>query len=194
MDNEGQEIENAAEEVNSFYSKVFDKLTTEIIEGIEEGFKEGVKTGVQNGLQQTIGLGFFGTGKQEGQSIEEILKISFSEGLKKTASTMTKRNVCPILKTWLENRCDEAVEILVTKEMIKTAKNTSDLASLLKIEDKADKKYNDLSSQAKKALPPSFIVQSLYQGVQSTIWGCTKDGIKSCQKRIAEMNDHKDSS
>jgi hypothetical protein len=194
LDNEGQEIEKAAEDVNCFYNNVFDKLTVEIIEGIEEGFKEGVKTGVRNGLTQTIGLGFLGTGKQKGKSIEEILKISFTEGLEKTAGTMTKRNVCPILRSWLENRCDEAVEILVTKGLKKTAKNTSDLVGLLKIEEKVDKNYNDLSNQAKKVLPPSIIVQSLYQGIQSTLWGCTKDGIKSCQKRIAEMNDHKEAS
>jgi hypothetical protein len=114
LDKEGREIEKAAEDVNGFYTEVFDKLSLEIIEGIEEGFKEGVKTGVRNGLMQTIGLSFLGSRKQEARSMEDILKNSFSEGLTKTASTLTERNVCPILKTWLENRCDEAVEILVT--------------------------------------------------------------------------------
>ena len=194
MDIEGQEIEKAAEDVNGFYGEVFDKLSLEIIEGMEEGFKEGVKTGVRNGLLQIIGLSFLGSKKQEASSIEDLLKNSFAKGLTKTADTMTERNVCPILKTWLENRCDEAVEILVTKGMIKTAKNTSDLARFLKVEEKADKEYSEMSDQAKKVLPSSFIVHSFYQGVQSTLWSCTKDGIKSCQKRIAEMNDHKETS
>jgi hypothetical protein len=194
LDIDDQEIEKAAEDVNGFYGEVFDKLSLEIIEGIEEGFKEGVKTGVRNGLLQIIGLSFLGSKKQEASSIEDLLKNSFAKGLTKTAGTMTERNVCPILKTWLENRCDEAVEILVTKGMIKTAKNTSDLARFLKVEEKADKEYSEMSDQAKKVLTSSFIVHSFYQGVQSTLWSCTKDGIKSCQKRIAEMNDHKETS
>ncbi len=183
------EIENTAHDLNNFYNGYLDKLSIEIIEGVKEGFAEGLKTGIRNGLLESFKLGFLGTKKEKIRTLEEILKDASSEGLKNMASTMTKRNACPALEGWLKKRCDEAISMISSRGVIKTTKDATELAGYLNLEEKADKKMDDLSNQAKQAFLSNFIFESLFQGIQSTLWGCTKNGIKGCQKRITEMKD-----
>jgi hypothetical protein len=181
------ESEAAADDVNKFYNDVFNRLSQETIEGVNEGFREGVKEGIRKGILESVDLSFLGLKKEKPRSLESILKESISEGLENTASTLTERNACPALQRWLGERCNEAVALLSSKGAINTAKDASDLAGFLKLEEKADKEMEEMSNQAKEALPSNFIVTSLYNGVQATLWRCTKESIKSCQKRIAEM-------
>jgi hypothetical protein len=181
-----QESETSAGDINSIYNDTLNKLSQEIIEGVKEGFKEGLKAGIKSGIQEIIGLGFLGGKSEKSLSDEDILRDAAGEGLKNMASTITKRNVCPIIKIWLERQCNEVVGMLEAKRLIKTAQDTSNLAGYLKLEETADKKYNEMSDLAKAALPSSFIADALFKGVQETLWSCTKEDIKSCQKRIIE--------
>lgn len=182
-----QEAETVAEEINNIYSDLFDKLFIEIRDIIIEGFFEGIKEGVKEGLSEMIGLGFLGIKKEEARSFEEIMKETISKHLEDNASKMTKQYVCPSIKTWLGEQCNETIRIVSAKGQIKTADDAIHLAGYLKLEEKADKRYKELSDKSKGVIPSSFIVQSLYKGFQSTIWGCVKDDIKSCQKRISEI-------
>jgi hypothetical protein len=182
-----QESETAVKDINDFYNEAFNKVSQEIIEGAKEGFKEGLRAGIKSGLQEITGLGFVWAKAARSLSEEDILRDAAAGGLKNMTSTITKRNVCPIMKSWLGNQCDEAVGILVAKGSIKTAQDATHLAGYLKLEEAADKKYQEMSDQAKVGLPSSFIADALFKGVQETLWDCAKDGIKSCQKRISEM-------
>jgi hypothetical protein len=181
------ESEAAADDVINFYNDAFNKLSQEIIEGVNEGFKEGIKAGIRKGFLESVDLSFLGLKKEEPRSLESILEEAISEGLQNTASTLTERNACPALQSWLSERCNEAVALLSSKGSIETAKDASDLAGFLKLEEKADKKMEELSNQAKEVLPSNIIVTSLYSGVQATLWSCTNESIRNCQKRIAEM-------
>jgi len=184
-----QESETAAEDINNFYNDLFNKLSQEIIEGASEGFKEGLKAGIKSGILEITGLSYAGAGAgaERFPSNADILRGSAAEGLKNMAGNITKRNVCPIIKIWLENRCDKAVSMLAAKGSIKTAQDAAQLAGYLKLEEAADKKYKEMSNRAKSALPSSFIVESIFKGVQETLWSCTKDDLKSCQRRISEI-------
>jgi len=176
----------ASEDINSFYNESFNKFSQEIIEGAKEGFKEGLKAGIKSGVQQIIGLGFLGDKCEKSISDAEILQDAAGEGLKNMASTITKKNVCPIIKIWLERQCNEVVSMLEAKRLMKTTQDAFNLAGYLKLEETADKKYNEMSDLAKSALPSSFIADALFNGLQETLWSCTKEDIKSCQKRITD--------
>lgn len=182
-----QENEIAAEDINNFYNDTFNKCSQEIIEGAKEGFKEGLKAGIKSGIKDIIGMGFLGTKDEKSPSDADILQDAAGEGLRNMASTITKRNVCPIIKIWLERQCNEVVAMLEARKLIKTAQDASNLAGYLKLEETADKKYEEMSDKAKAALPSSFIADALFKGVQETLWSCTKEDIKSCQKRINEI-------
>ena len=182
-----QENEIAAEDINNFYNDTFNKCSQEIIEGAKEGFKEGLKAGIKSGIKDIIGMGFLGTKDEKSPSDADILQDAAREGLRNMASTITKKNVCPIIKIWLERQCNEVVGMLEARKLIKTAQDASNLAGYLKLEETADKKYEEMSDKAKAALPSSFIADALFKGVQETLWSCTKEDIKSCQKRINEI-------
>ncbi|MDD4652789.1 MAG: hypothetical protein PHQ34_11230 [Methanothrix sp.] len=183
-----QKSETAAEDINNIYNNAFDKLSQEIIEGAKEGFKEGVKAGVKSGIQEILTMGFPGNGSERSSSDAEILRGATGEGLQNMASTITERNVCPVIRSWLEKRCNEAISILAAKRMIEAEQDASSLTGYLKLEEKADKKYKEMAGLAKASLPSGFVIDSLFNGVQSAIWSGIKEDIKNCQKRIAEVS------
>jgi hypothetical protein len=183
-----QESETAAEDIDNIYNNAFDKLSQEIIEGAKEGFKQGVKAGVKSGIQEILTMGFPGNISEKSSSDAEILRGAAGEGLQNMASTITERNVCPVIRSWLEKRCNQAISILAAKRMIEAEQDASSLAGYLKLEEKADKKYKEMAGLAKASLPSGFVIDSLFNGVQSAIWSGIKEDIKSCQKRIAEVS------
>jgi hypothetical protein len=183
-----QESETAAEDIDNIYNNAFDKLSQEIIEGAREGFKQGVKAGVKSGIQEILTMGFIGCRTEKSSSDAEILIGAAGEGLQNMASTITERNVCPVIRSWLEKRCNQAISIITAKRMIEEEQDASSLAGYIKLEEKADKKYKEMAGLAKASLPSGFVIDSLFNGVQSAIWSGIKEDIKSCQKRIAEVS------
>ncbi|HPS91356.1 MAG TPA: hypothetical protein PKV33_04295 [Methanothrix sp.] len=182
-----QESETAAEDINNVYNDAFNKLSQEILEGAKEGFKEGIKAGVESGIQEILTMGFLRSRSEKSPSDAEILRGAAGEGLQKMACTITERNVCPVVRSWLEKRCNEAINILAAKRLVEAEQDANTLASYLKLEEKADKKYKEMSELAKAALPSGFVIDSLFNGIQSAIWSGIKEDAKGCQKRIAEM-------
>ncbi|OPY52197.1 MAG: hypothetical protein A4E49_01958 [Methanosaeta sp. PtaU1.Bin112] len=182
-----QGSETAAEDIDNIYNDALDKLSQEIIEGAKEGFKEGAKAGVKSGIQEILTMGFLGSSSEKSLSDAEILRGAAGEGLQNMASTITKRNICPVIRSWMEKRCNEAMNVLAAKRLIETEQDATSLASYLKLEEKADKKCKEMSDRAKAALPSGFVIDSLFCGLQDTIWSGIKEDIKSCQKKIAEI-------
>jgi hypothetical protein len=182
--------EMTAHEMNNLYSSNYDQLRKDILEAVEDGFREGVREGVKEGmlyaLNEVIDLKILDIKKERIRSLDEILQLVASESLESLANSRTTHEVCPVLRSWLERRCDEAIRILIDDCKIVTARNVSDLMMHLNLEDLADKKSQEISSEAKKKLPQSFVVSSIFNGLYRALWSCTKESVKMCNERIKE--------
>jgi hypothetical protein len=177
---------DAEKEVDELYADSFDQLAQDVFDGVKDGFEEGLKAGIRKGVLECIDCGFLTLKKEKDKTVEDIAKKAASEGLEKMASRLVTDSVCPILKDWMRSLCDEAIAIIDRHSKDKAANYAADIAGYLKIEEQADLKEKVLAGRAKQALPSSFIIDALFNGVHKTLWKCSKDNVKECKKRIAQ--------
>lgn len=184
------ECKSVAYDVNNLYSDKYDQIKEDILTAVEDGFREGVREGVKEGmlyaLNELIDLNFLNIKKEKVRSLDDILQSVVSESLENLANSRATHEVCPILRSWLGRQCDEVIQKVTAECKIKTAKDASDLMSYLQIEDLADKKSKELSLEARKVLPSSFIVSGIFNGLYKALWDCTKESVKKCKGRIEE--------
>jgi hypothetical protein len=179
-----------AKDMNTFYGHKYDQIKEDILAAVEEGFREGVREGVKEGLlyalNELIDLQIIDLKKEKVRSLDEILQSAALVSIESLANSRATQEVCPILRNWLGRQCNEVIQMLTAKCKIKTAKDASDLMNYLQLEDLADKKSKELSMEARKALPSSFIVSGIFNGLYKALWGCTKESVKKCKGRIEE--------
>jgi hypothetical protein len=179
-----------AGDMNTFYDHKYDQIKLDILAAVEEGFREGVREGVKEGLlyalNELIDLQIIDLKKEKVRSLDEILQSVAVVSLESLANSRATHEVCPILRMWLGRQCDQAIQMLTAKCRIKTARDASDLMNYLQLDDLADKKSKEMSVEARKALPSSFIVSGIFNGVYKAMWGCTKESVKKCKGRIEE--------